>query len=66
MSLCILLIEFLLQIDPSEIRDYESEIETVAYYLEVARIKSEYIEPLSRLDLNIDEIEDIVKNYTLK
>lgn len=65
-SLCKLLVEFLLQVDPDEIEDYESEIETLAYYLEVARIKSEYVEPLSRLDLNIDEIEDIAKNYTLK
>ncbi len=61
-GLCQLLIEFFLDIDATDMLDKDYERDTLAYYLENARVKREYIEALSYYNLNIDQVEDTVKS----
>lgn len=63
-GLCQLLIEFLLEIDLDELEGLEDSIDYLCDLLEHAKVASEYIESLSEYNLNIQEIEEVVK--TLK
>ncbi len=65
-GLCQLLVEFFLDIDVYDMLDKDYEKDTLAYYLENAQVKKEYIDSLSIYDLDIDQIEDTVKSLIKK
>lgn len=60
-SLCKLLIEFLLDINLDEISDSAFELNALYDALEVTRVNPKYIGDLADFNLNIDEMEDVVR-----